>query len=368
MKKMQKISFLFALNLAICANVFASNANISITGSIPAFVPNNKVEKAEGPRTAMTAKTGHYVMLQRIILSENASTYLKKRIHNVGKLHFNSSAKDLPTRVDLGMNDVPVLDQGYHGTCVTFALTGALDAAIGHTDYISQLCNLSLGKYLSDQGEIPYSGWDGAWNIDVLGQVQKYGIISMTYQRENGCGSPGELVKEYPVNDFSTGSPMSVDDFALHSEKIMPPVSWNSLLNKDDAMTPREDMVKIFADVKQALANGHRVVFGVLLDVYVGINGAEGSYKTANDSWILTDQIKQDFENDDIHAGHDLIITGYDDNASITGPNGDVHQGVLTLRNSWGADAGNGGEYYMSYDHFQTLALEVEEIVPTQAK
>lgn len=42
--------------------------------------------------------------------------------------------------VELGMNSVPVLDQGSYGTCVTFATTAAMDAVLGLGDYISQQC------------------------------------------------------------------------------------------------------------------------------------------------------------------------------------------------------------------------------------
>ena len=53
---------------------------------------------------------------------------------------------------NIGMNNVPVLDQGRHGSCATFAATGALDAALtkpsGELGYISQLCNLDLGNYV----------------------------------------------------------------------------------------------------------------------------------------------------------------------------------------------------------------------------
>src|SRR4029077_16988364 len=86
----------------------------------------------------------------------------------------------LPTNVNLGMNNVPVLDQGMHGTCVTFATMAALDAVYGKENYISQLCNLSLGSYLEkiSAGSYP-SGWNGSLNKIVLEQIKTYGIISM---------------------------------------------------------------------------------------------------------------------------------------------------------------------------------------------
>ncbi len=43
----------------------------------------------------------------------------------------NRPPSGYPEKVELGMNGVPVLNQGMHGTCVTFAVTAAVDAALG---------------------------------------------------------------------------------------------------------------------------------------------------------------------------------------------------------------------------------------------
>ena len=367
MKKSQQMSLLLALNLAVGGNVFAANANISITGTIPIFVPNNAVLKVEGLNIAPTTKSGHYVVLERIKLSESAYAYLKNSIHTADASRFTASNLGLPSHVDIGMNDVPVLDQGQHGSCVTFAVTGGLDAVLGHSDYISQLCNLELGSYLENQDSNYSSGWDGSWNYIIFDQIQKYGIISMEHQRQGVCGSA-----EYPINDMGDkGQPISGDVFAQYGEKIIPPLSTNILLDVGNAITPKAGMDEVLQNVKQALANGHRVVFGVLLDVngvLAYVNGASGSYKTQNDSWILTQRIKDDINKQNIDAGHDLIIIGYDDKATIKGPKGEKHQGVLTLRNSLGEGAGNNGEYYMSYEYFKQLTLEVVEILPAASK
>src|SRR5437879_1335677 len=66
--------------------------------------------------------------------------------------HKTSSDFNLPPAINLGMNGVPVLDQGKHGSCVTFATTAAIDAVLGKGDYVSQLCSLELGSTLEAQG------------------------------------------------------------------------------------------------------------------------------------------------------------------------------------------------------------------------
>ncbi len=52
-----------------------------------------------------------------------------------------------------------------------------------------------------------------------------------------------------------------------------------------------------------------------------------------------------------------MVITGYDDEVTIDG-----QQGVFILRNSWGPNAGDHGDFYMTYDYFQMLILGVTVI------
>ena len=57
-----------------------------------------------------------------------------------------------------------------------------------------------------------------------------------------------------------------------------------------------------------------------------------------------------------------MIITGYDDDAIATDEKGQTYKGLLTLRNSWGKNAGDAGNFYMSYDYFKRLGVEVQRI------
>ena len=61
-------------------------------------------------------------------------------------------------------------------------------------------------------------------------------------------------------------------------------------------------------------------------------------------------------------AFHEMVITGYDDKAIATDKQGRTYQGLLTMRNSWGSDAGDNGNFYMSYDYFKALMIEVQRI------
>lgn len=357
--KKHNLSISLLLALGISANAFASTPHIAVVGSKPGIVPIY-TKSANGAHT-LKAAAKKYVQFENIVLSPEAQQYLAAHIDQpLNHKKLLKASQNLPSDKQVGMNGVPVLDQGQHGTCATFASTAALDAVYGHGDYISQLCNLELGAYLEKHNPDYPSGWDGSTNDIILTQIQKYGAINQDYQKKYGCGG----LKIYPaMNQRLVGKPMSVSEFTKHSEYLMSTISVNTLLDMDNAFTPHADMEEVLGGVKAALANGHRVAIGTLIDEYVGSNGAAGTYKTYADTWVLTPEIKQHAQQNSINAGHAMVITGYDDNAVVADQDGTEHKGVFTLRNSWGADAGDNGDYYMTYDYFLIMVMEAKEIV-----
>jgi C1A family cysteine protease len=52
------------------------------------------------------------------------------------------------------------------------------------------------------------------------------------------------------------------------------------------------------------------------------------------------------------NAGHEVIVIGYDNN-----------QKLLKIRNSWSANMGDNGDYYMTYNFFNAMANE-QTVVP----
>lgn len=248
------------------------------------------------------------------------------------------------------MNKVPVLDQGIHGTCVTFAVTAALDATMTKGDYISQLCNLQLGSYMEKHG-YGLSGWDGSYASYVIEQMEQYGIVNKVKQLKFGCGG----MKYYPTyTDHDPESFMDPEQFSALSESIFgKEVNWSDVFQKTD---PGKNL----NDVKQALSAGDRLVFAVLLPrTDLGTVGAVGKYKTwiYKDTWVLTPEIIADV--DYVEAAHEMVITGYDDNAVAVDNHGVKHKGLLFLRNSWGTSVGDDGEFYMSYDYFKLLTFDI---------
>lgn len=335
--------------------------NAKLDGTIDATIKPHSQSKG------MLAGAPKHIKLMKIKLSDKAKHLLADRARSSNAHGFNAYNKDgdLPAKVDLGMNNTPVLDQGMHGSCVTFANTGALDAALGKGDYISQTCNLVLGKTLEKDGYVP-SGWNGSWGPLVLNQITDFGIINRDHEKNEGCGG----LHKYPRNDaYEEGEAMPTADFRKMSENTNYDLSWSSIVSVEDVFSNEYNAEDMVQSVKRALANKHRVTFGVLLDVYVGEAGAIGKYKTKYgfDSWVMTPEIKDDLEKGYINAGHELVIYGYDDDAVAIDEEGNEHKGLFLIRNSWSEFAGYKGDYFMSYEYFRFMNMEAQKIIANGA-
>lgn len=302
------------------------------------------------------------VTLLKYKLSGKASAQLLKRAKRFLSTdgHKMIQSETYPARVQLGMGDVPVLDQGQHGSCVTFAITAAIDAVLGKGDYISQLCQLQLGRHLQ-YNAYGYSGWNGSYSSYVLSQMKLFGIVSKEKQREFGCGG----LYEYPLTGADPETEMSLADYHQISEKLSrKKVQWSPILDMATTEQDRVDTTEALNLVKKALHAGDRVTFATFLtNLELGKVGAIGKHHVTNDTWVLTTEMVRDlYLRDDEIAGHQMIITGYDDDAIATDDQGRKYRGLLTLRNSWGVKAGNQGDFYMSYDFFKTFVADAERI------
>ena len=94
--------------------------------------------------------------------------------------------------------------------------------------------------------------------------------------------------------------------------------------------------------------------------------GACATFHVKQDTWALSDEIENDPQ--PLLAGHEMIITGYDDIAVAVDNNGQKHQGLFVLRNSWGAQVGNKGDFYMTYDYFAKYAMDANSLFFAQSE
>ena len=107
------------------------------------------------------------------------------------------------------------------------------------------------------------------------------------------------------------------------------------------------------------------MTFTVLLpQVAWGTAGAMGWHNFFNDTWVFTKSMQKDINDLESLDGHELIVTGYDDQAVAMDWRGIRHKGLLTLRSSWGSSVGDWGDFYMSYDYYKTLTVEAMEVIP----
>ncbi|MFT4058034.1 MAG: C1 family peptidase [Legionella sp.] len=339
-------------SMLVSSSLWAQDINIKGTISHTVMPTIKSTGKTAVPTKAKELK------LLKIELSNKAKLALAAKV-NDALAHKNQFAMHalLPSaKQQLGMNAVPVLDQGEHGTCVTFASTAAVDAAMNKGDYISQLCQLQVGKYLEENG-YGLSGWNGSFGRNVLMQMENLGIISKTKEASAGCGA-----SQYPIKEAIPDEPISLEQYHHNSEPLKG-ITWSSILDIMQTFVDRNDTGKTLANVKKSLDQGDRVTFGtLLLDLKFGFVGAVGTKNATNDTWVLTPEIARDVYLHNDFAGHEMIITGYDDNAIAIDDEGRKHQGLLTLRNSWSDQVGDHGNFYMSYDYFKLLVIEAQRI------
>lgn len=348
-----RISSLFFLSVAVSTNLVAQD--VKIVGTL------EQTLKAPQTKSLTQKPATQQIKLLKIQLSDSAIQNLNKRtLATINKSNTTIQRSNLPRKVELGMNNVPVLDQGSFGSCVTFANTGAVDAALNKGDYISQLCQLQLGMYL-EKNSYSMSGWEGSFGRLVLSQMEGFGIVSKEKQKTIGCGG----LTDYPKKGLpSEETAMSPEQYHQLSENLNElNIVWSPILDLINALADRTDTNKTIHDIKIALNEQNRVTFGVLLlDFDLGFSGAVGTHNAKFDTWLLTPEIARDIVLRPEFGGHEMIITGYDDDAVAIDDHGVEHKGLFTLRNSWGEKFGDKGDFYMSYDYFKVLVIEAQRI------
>lgn len=352
-----RLSKLFLFSLFISTSVLAQD--VKVVGTLDQVLKTPQ-------KNSLSKSTKQHIKLMKMELSPSALSTLNKRAAAANKkpTHFITSSST-PSKASLGMNNVPVLNQGSHGSCVTFATTAAMDAALNKGDYISQVCQLQLGKYLENNGYLP-SGWEGTFGRFSLAQMEQFGIVSKEKQRTIGCGG----LTEYPASEaVDSESSMSLEQFHQLSETLMGEneednnATWTPILDVFQAFLERTNTDKTLNEVKASLNQGDRVTFAVLLlDFDLGLEGAVGKHNGSYDSWVFTPEIARDVYLRPMFGGHEMVITGYDDEAIAVDDQGRQHKGLLTLRNSWGDEVGDKGDFYMSYDYFKVFVLEADRI------
>lgn len=364
-----------ALTLMLICSVLAAAPKeqaIQLVGHTDVIIPSAQLHQSSFNGFLMQASVApKHIRLLKFKLSKEAFKQLQHRVQLLSAkpqlVKFDDGMDN--KRVDrrrrrkepvvhaqqLGMNDVPVLDQGRHGSCATFANVGAIDAlfSLHQEEAMSPLCQLQLSRSLEPDSE--YGDWEGADARIVQQVIVAHGFMHKAYQHAAGCGD----LKHYPVttsNDIGQAMPTAL--FEQNSDRRFSDSNRQPLFQMADGVVPSGSWLL----VKKAIEQGHRVVIGSFIDPNIGYyNGIAGKHTGNADTWMMSNDLMDDFISGRIYDyinGHALIITGFDDQACATAADGQQQCGLFTLRNSWGEAAGDGGNFYMSYDYFQIMVME----------
>lgn len=340
--------------------VFAQNP-ITITGTTFQSIERTTPQPhARGLRLQASRSHPKRVSLLKFRLTEETKKNLAQRLSAIEHSPQTSlHLRHYPRAVQLGMNEVPVLDQGEHGTCILFASTAALDAALGKGDYVSQLCQLDLSQYLNHHAYVD-RGWEGGWGQEVFTQIMMFGIVPKMAQAAGGCA--GRL--EYPLSGGDITDELSVFDYHQIAEAIQDfGVSIVPLILEEQINFNYIDRNRVLYQIKGILHQGDRVTCSMLLmGQEAGDSNPTASHHVAGDTWALLPQMDDTLTETDQVNGHAFVITGYDDDAIARDATGKMHRGLLTLRNSWGESAGDHGDFYMTYSYFKAALLEAHRI------
>jgi Papain family cysteine protease len=251
---------------------------------------------------------------------------LAKMVADGGELDYSNGITPFsqsPGAVDLGMANVPVLDQGQYGTCVTFASTAVLDARLKKGDLIDQQCSLALNNALGN------NYWNGADNAtQILDPLKQYGIISKGNCFGDQYADPNQSVDAKTYQTKSTKKYSRQINYTFYGTAVL-------------------------TDLKAGLQAGHRFAIGTALADTgdpISVNGFDmliDGNQTSGGLWACQQPSSDTNFCGAQNAGHEVVVIGYDDT-----------QQLLKIRNSWSDQVGDEGDYYMTYTFYNAMVSD----------
>lgn len=223
--------------------------------------------------------------------------------------------------IDLGMGKVPVMDTGPYYSTTFLSTLGALNAKLNLIKMIDVQCTQTLLNMLTNND---FYRWNDSPSF-ILQALKEYGIV---IDKNSTCSHKIRIDQYLKISNTKYSDLISFE----YSEK--------SDLNS----------------IKAALKNGIRAIIETALSNDSGnpisVNGynlkMNGKPKIYNGGLYACQQPESSISYcSNQNAAISLIVIGYDDN-----------QQLLKLRNSWGSDAGENGNYYMTYSFFKAMAGE----------
>ena len=302
--------FLNFLGVAICSQILPAKAylNDRFDGDqiVHIYIGDDKKEK--------------HITLQK--LSDKFIMEFKSK-HVGTEIDYSKGVK-VPLDFELPYSP-PVLDQGQYGTCVTFATTSAMEAALKWCDVISQQCTL---EYLAGKG---INLWNGAsYSSEIIEPLKEAGVVS-----NSKC--PNAYPKSYAY--------LTADMYKKLVDRNVSSIQY--------LYYPSISIL----DVKNAIRNGHYVTLGIgLMNTgdAVSVQGYDvkvGGKKYSGGLWACKQGLSFTSYCGVPKGGHEIVVYGFDDT-----------QKLLKIRNSWSYKAGYMGDFYMTYEFFEAMVMDGTEI------
>lgn len=280
-------------------------------------------------------------------ISESLHRRLTEKQNNTS-YHYKIQASlyNMPKLFELKLDNLPILDQGNNNACTFFATITAVNATARPVNDLSPMCLVQLDKYL-------YLNPNSIRADNALALIKQYGIVPLNTQKEMGCAG---IYHFDPKQEISV--PISPEEYQSKSENFYKKrVTWRYLFDDfSRIINPNGRLPRI----KEALVAGRYVVLEYMVLPNIGLFGATGTHHAQNDTWITNDSVDQlmlDQILTFLISGHAIVVIGYDDDATAIDSDGKTHRGLLKLRNSWGSEIGDHGDFYMTYDYMRDFGL-----------